>query len=337
MSTPDITSRAGIADPSRMGLMAQVSGALFLIGSLLVAVSLVFPSDTDPHNLVIAVSLAFPLCLGAGLLLAGRRLPPAAFHALPVLATAILTTYVYLSGDPASPFALLFVWVVGWVAAFFTPRAVVFHTILVGVAYAGVLLAQAGAAEVAARWLLTMGTLAFAAALIALLTQTVRTQTTRLQEAARTDVLTGLPNRRAWEEMLPGELNRAIREGGSLSVAILDLDCFKDFNDRLGHQAGDRLLRSTGAAWRGRVRSTDMLARYGGDEFALILPGCALPEARELVEELRGMVPGPKSCSAGVAEWDGSENAERFLARADDALYAAKRTGRDQLIPALVA
>ena len=152
----------------------------------------------------------------------------------------------------------------------------------------------------------------------------------RLKSVARTDDLTGLPNRRAWDEELPRELARADRDGGPLSVAMLDLDSFKHYNDERGHQAGDRLLKQTAAAWSGRIRVIDVLARYGGDEFVLALPGCALDDARTLVDDLRSATPGGLTFSAGVTSWDRSEDAEGLLGRADRALYSAKRAGGDR-------
>ena len=123
----------------------------------------------------------------------------------------------------------------------------------------------------------------------------------RLERVARTDDLTGLPNHRAWEEELPREVARAGREGNPLCVAILDLDCFKDYNDRHGHQAGDLLLKEIAASWQERLRATDMLARYGGEEFALALPGCLAAEAEALLERLREAMPHGETCSAGLA------------------------------------
>jgi diguanylate cyclase (GGDEF)-like protein len=156
----------------------------------------------------------------------------------------------------------------------------------------------------------------------------------RLEESARTDDLTGLPNRRAWDQHLPRELSRAIRDDRPICVAMLDLDRFKRFNDDRGHQAGDRLLKQVAAAWSEQLRASDMLARYGGEEFAVLLPGCTLDDARALLERLRHAMPEAETASAGVACWDGFESAEKLVGRADAALYAAKRAGRDCLVAA---
>jgi diguanylate cyclase (GGDEF)-like protein len=156
----------------------------------------------------------------------------------------------------------------------------------------------------------------------------------RLERAARTDDLTGLPNRRAWDEQLAREVARAKRLGSSLCVAMLDLDHFKDYNDRLGHQAGDRFLKETAADWQSHTRRSDFIARYGGEEFSIALVDCPLDEATEALELLRAMTPDGASSSAGVALWDGSESEAELVARADAALYEAKRGGRDRVVSA---
>ncbi|MBE2314852.1 diguanylate cyclase [Solirubrobacter sp. CPCC 204708] len=150
----------------------------------------------------------------------------------------------------------------------------------------------------------------------------------RLQSTARTDPLTGLPNRRVWDEDLDRELARARRHGGSLCLAMLDLDKFKTYNDTFGHQAGDELLEAAACAWRPELRTTDTLARYGGEEFAVLLPHSDIEGARGVVERLLAVVPFDQTASAGIALWDGTETAEELLARADAALYDAKHAGR---------
>jgi diguanylate cyclase (GGDEF)-like protein len=156
----------------------------------------------------------------------------------------------------------------------------------------------------------------------------------RLEEVARTDDLTGLFNRRGWEEQLPLELARSHRNGAPLCVAMVDLDFFKNYNDQSGHQAGDRLLKQSTAAWVRELRASDTLARYGGDEFSVALPGCTLENATDIVERLRAAMPSDQTVSAGVVCWNGRETAEELVGRADAALYEAKRMGRDRLVTA---
>ena len=156
----------------------------------------------------------------------------------------------------------------------------------------------------------------------------------RLEAVARTDDLTGLANRRAWDEHLPRELARAERDERPLCVAMIDLDRFKDYNDERGHQAGDRLLKQVAATWREMLRPSDLLARYGGEEFGLVLPHCPLDVGLEVVERLRSFTIGGQTCSAGVAAWDGEEAPDELVRRADAALYEAKKGGRDQAVAA---
>ena len=151
----------------------------------------------------------------------------------------------------------------------------------------------------------------------------------RLESIARTDDLTGLPNRRAWEEELPRELLRAGRGRRPLCVAMIDLDHFKAYNDEHGHQAGDRFLKQAAAAWGVELRATDFLARYGGEEFALALPNCPPEQAVEVAERMRAATPEGETCSVGIAHWDGHEDASSLIGRADTALYEAKHRGRN--------
>ena len=152
----------------------------------------------------------------------------------------------------------------------------------------------------------------------------------RLAFDARTDALTSMANLRAWEEELPSALRRAERLGHSLSVVLIDLDRFRDFNERHGHPAGDGALREIGMRWHGQIRDIDLLARIGGEEFGLLLPGCDAEAALETVNRLRADMPAGLTASAGIVAWAIPLTAEQFLAEADRALYRAKSDGRDR-------
>ena len=152
-----------------------------------------------------------------------------------------------------------------------------------------------------------------------------------LADQARLDELTALPNRRGWEERLPAELERSRRECAPCTVAMLDLDHFKLYNDTHGHRAGDELLRATARAWEDELRPSDFLARYGGEEFALVLPGCDPAGAERALKRIAARTPGGETCSIGVAVWDGVEDTDSLVERADRALYDAKGNGRNRI------
>jgi len=164
----------------------------------------------------------------------------------------------------------------------------------------------------------------------------------RFAELALTDPLTELPNRRRFEEILRVELERVVRYGGKCSLAMIDVDYFKRYNDSLGHLAGDIALKELAAIMRRQLRSSDVLARYGGEEFGLIMVNTSKDVAYQTIERLRQAVemypfrgahvlPGRRlTISAGVASApaDGSSY-EELVQMADGALYAAKQYGRN--------
>jgi diguanylate cyclase (GGDEF)-like protein len=153
----------------------------------------------------------------------------------------------------------------------------------------------------------------------------------RLAIDARTDALTGMANRRDWDARLPNALRSAERLGHPVSVVLLDIDFFKSYNDRFGHPAGDAALRDIGDRWRAGTRDIDLLARLGGEEFGLVLPGCTVDEAIIVVERLRADMPPGLTTSAGITEWASPHTADQIVAEADRALYRAKRDGRDRI------
>jgi diguanylate cyclase (GGDEF)-like protein/PAS domain S-box-containing protein len=157
------------------------------------------------------------------------------------------------------------------------------------------------------------------------------------EKLARSDALTGLPNRRALDDQLPREMARALRAGSDLCLAIIDIDHFKSYNDTHGHLAGDSVLRDCAAAWDQALRGEDTILRFGGEEFLVVLPDCGVPEGTEIIERLRAATPDGQTCSAGLAVWRPGENVDDLVARADTALYRAKEAGRDRLVAAGVA
>jgi diguanylate cyclase (GGDEF)-like protein len=155
-------------------------------------------------------------------------------------------------------------------------------------------------------------------------------QAVQLSALARNDGLTGLPNRRTWDHELSRACAHARDTGTPLTVGLIDLDQFKAYNDTHGHLLGDLVLKESAAAWRESLADRGVLARYGGEEFAVAVPG-PVEAAVVLLERMSRVVSGGQTCSVGLASWDGTEEPSAAMARADQALYHAKDTGRDRV------
>jgi len=153
----------------------------------------------------------------------------------------------------------------------------------------------------------------------------------RMAAQARTDPLTGAANRRSWDEQLDRELAHAGRTGEPLTVALIDMDRFKAYNDSHGHTAGDELLRDLVTALRAELRTGDIVARWGGEEFAIAMPACDLEHAHEIATRLLGVVPGGQTMSIGLTQAGPDDTPRSLVGRADRALYAAKGGGRNQV------
>ena len=157
-----------------------------------------------------------------------------------------------------------------------------------------------------------------------------------LRELSVTDELTGIANRRSMMRKLEEEVWRSDRTGHSFALLMLDLDHFKEVNDRHGHQKGDQVLRRCAAVLQQNVRRTDLLARYGGEEFCVLLPETSLGGARRAAEKVRQAVvdlpPPVPTVSVGVACWQARSSFEDMLRQADEALYKAKAAGRNRVV-----
>ncbi len=156
----------------------------------------------------------------------------------------------------------------------------------------------------------------------------------RYEELAGTDQLTGLPNRRSWDERLAVLIAAAQRSGDPLVVAVADVDRFKAYNDTHGHLEGDGLLREVAQAVKAELRTVDLVARWGGEEFAIALPNCGDADARTVLDRVRESMPRGQTISIGYCQWDPQELPETLMDRADSALYEAKRSGRNRVVSA---
>jgi diguanylate cyclase (GGDEF)-like protein len=158
-----------------------------------------------------------------------------------------------------------------------------------------------------------------------------------LHTESRTDPLTGLANRRSLVERIEMEMAHALRGDTPLTLAMIDLDHFKEFNDRHGHVVGDTVLRSVAAMMVSNTRDQDLVSRYGGEEFCLVLPETDILGGHHLLDLLRAggrdsTAALAVTLSAGLTSWDGIEDPISFIERADRALYQAKNSGRDRVV-----
>ena len=311
--------------------MARAATALYLAGATLVAATLFLPHDfsTDVPAMLVLVVLAYST--GAALWVLGPRLPDWSFQVLTAVGTLLISGAVHFGGQDFVAYSVLYVWVAIYSAYFFQPWQAVSQLILLAAASAAVLVSpQARNHEGLAPgviWLMVVGTSTVAAAFVNRLVERIRVH-------ARTDFLTGAANRWAWDM----ELQRTIEEAPSgvceagLVVALLDIDHFRIYNEEHGHRSGDRLLQELSSRWRKMVGPGDVLARHGGEEFALLIRDATPAAALALVDRLRQATPRGHTCSAGLAVWDGTEPADAVMARADEALFDAKRQGRNRTV-----
>jgi len=307
--------------------MARAGAVLFAAGGSLALLTLAVPHWHMAHETQAAIVAALALPTAALLYLFAEHVPEAAIHVLLVLAGVQLSVGVYFLGPGAATAAAgcYYTWISIFAFYFLPTRQALAHLAFMGACYA-VALWVVHASGGPGQWIVTMGTAAVGGLVVGTLVR-------RLREQAATDALTGLANRRSWEDTLERELARAWRQHLPVTVTVIDLDQFKALNDRSGHQAGDRVLKEVSAAWGDVIRDEDLLARPGGDEFGIVLPNCGQDKALEILHRLRTTTPD-LTFSAGVACWDGSEHADSLMQRADIALYRAKNRGGNSTVVA---
>ena len=302
--------------PARVALLALLhgSGGLFCIAATL------WPMHPDSPVGLAWLFGTVGLVIAGSLAAIGDRLPGAAQHALLAVFSLLVGVLAARSVTAEGIVGLGPVLIcTGLYAAHFLPLpAARGHALLAVVA------ATAGALAAAPDGFLLPWTIGVAAALV--LTEAHGRLNGQLRTQASTDPLTGVANRRAWEAEAARSLARATRTGEPLTVAILDLDGFKEVNDREGHVAGDRLLRQVAGQWRSRLRASDLLGRHGGDEFVLCLPGTDGPGALEVLARLDGDL--PIGWSVGTATARDGDSLGALLQRADAQLYQGKRLRR---------
>ncbi|HET9050728.1 MAG TPA: bifunctional diguanylate cyclase/phosphodiesterase [Candidatus Dormibacteraeota bacterium] len=186
-------------------------------------------------------------------------------------------------------------------------------------------------------WLLLLAGLVLPGLAIRRLVGELRARVAHLARLSRTDPLTGVANRLAWDEELPREASRAQRDRLATCIALIDVDRLGAFNDLRGHAEGDLLLRRVASSWHACVRGGDLVARLDGGRFGVLLRRCPIDQAVIIMERLRVCMPDAQTASVGVASWEGREGVAAALLRAENALVAAKRRGRDRICVAPAA
>ncbi|HEX7292671.1 MAG TPA: HD-GYP domain-containing protein [Conexibacter sp.] len=325
-----------------------VLASFYLAGATLVLVTLALPhaaAANEPGLLAIALNAYL---IGGLMLWQSRRVPQRALPFALAWGSVLVTGVAWCSAEHPSPLVFFYLWVFLYSAYFFDSRTGAAQLALVGVLYGVLLIAQPPEAGAGAWWIVGMATMTIAAIVIRVMRTHVELLIARLSDAARTDPLTRLPNRRGFRELLDLELERARRSGAPMSVLVGDLDHFKDVNDRAGHHVGDAVLQQVAALLREGVRQIDVPARIGGEEFAVILPGSDAQAAFGVAERLRCHLRDafadasvPITISFGIASHPAhAETAASLVRIADEALYAAKESGRNRSVihsPALHA
>jgi diguanylate cyclase (GGDEF)-like protein len=305
--------------PAPVWAMALIYG----IGGAMCLFAAAFPiSPTSPVTLATVVGCVL-LVASLALVRFGAGLPLAGLQVLAVAGT--LTNSVLVAncttayGGALNSFA--YIWIGIYAGQFFEQRAARFQCAVLVVA-SGVALELSGLPGMVTAWVLVAGSSVLASEALARLNGRLRTQLV-------TDPLTGLLNRAGFREAAERVLSLAGRNAVPVSVALIDLDEFKQVNDRRGHAAGDELLAELGEAWRRELRGSEVLSRLGGDEFALVLAGAGRDGAEDALRRLRAA--SPTGWSVGVVELQPGESLDRAMARADEELYRAKRDRRAAL------
>ncbi|MDA8062574.1 MAG: GGDEF domain-containing protein [Actinomycetota bacterium] len=276
-------------------------------------------ASTGALAIFLVVAGAVAALVAAVRVVIGERLPRWSLHVDVASGNLLVSVAVAASATKHVDLANLYLLVALFAVLYLPLRGALAHLATAGVAYAVVLGVGAHPAEPPiVAWLSVFGSAAVLSVIVVGLVSALRS-------TAREDPLTGLANRRMWDERFEEEMERSARSDTALSVLVADLDGFKAVNDAGGHEAGDRVLQDLARAWREVVRGAgDFLARLGGDEFGLLAPDLDEIGARSLAKRLADAIPPGISASIGVATWDRSEGASDLLRRADRAMYRNK-------------
>ena len=330
-------------------MAARAQAALFAAAGIVGALGVLLPHPARFNESGLLAIQCASLTAACVLLILGDRTPRWVATIGPFGATALTSLAIVFTGRSTSAYLLFYLWVALYAFYFLSGRQTAVLCLFAIVNYAGVIVGSrlvgftAGgldANEDVPSFVLMSGTFAVAGVFLVTLRERVGRLIDQLTDAASTDPLTGLLNRRGFQSVIDHELARSERGGRSFSLLMCDCDFFKHLNDRLGHHAGDDALQAIGSLLEDNKRRIDVAARVGGEEFALVLPETDQHEAFIVAERLRSRFrdefagqPVPLTLSLGVATYPShGTSADALLRAADEALYAAKALGRDRTV-----
>ena len=336
-----MTALAPSADPF---VMARLQAWLWTGGAALALLITAIPHPPEANVAAFYIVGAAAAATAALLRWRAGHISTLGLQVCAGLGTVMVTVCIFFSGErlgaSASDIEMLYLWIALYSAYFFSLRAAAVQIACIAIAYWLVLAVSSDPDLVGARFAQTIGTLGLVAVIVQTLRNRLAQVVDRLADAARTDPLTGLQNRRGFEETFSVEVERARRHDRVLTVMVGDLDHFKRVNDRLGHPAGDSALMRAGELLDSSHRRTDTVARTGGEEFAVVLPETSETEGYLMAEKLRTAIEDafrndtvPLTVSFGLASFPAhGTTSESLLAAADRALYAAKELGRNRTV-----
>ncbi len=343
-----LESDEGVGVPGRLGsgasfeirLMAKALAGLFAAGATLALLTVLLPHSERASELGLLIIVGDAYVVAGILFWRAARLPDWVLRVALAWGSTLITAVAFFSGESPSPLVFFYLWVFLYSSYFFTKRESAVQIAYVGVVYGALLVARPPSSGIPAWWIVGMGTLLVAAILIQAMRERVELLIAQLYDAARTDPLTKLSNRRGFRELLDLELERARRGQAPMTVLVGDIDHFKEVNDRSGHHVGDAALQRVARLLEHGKRQIDGAARVGGEEFALILPDTDGQGAFVIAERLRCDLREEFSTdtvaitiSLGVASYpQHGETAASLLRAADEALYAAKESGRNRTV-----
>ena len=318
------------------GALARSLGYAFIAGATVALLLTLGPNASHTNETGILSLVALAYTVGLICLRAQDRLPSWAVPAALALATVLVTYAVEFFSDPTRSIWSIFYVAVGLQAGYFLSRWwAAAQVALVAAAFGLVIHGHGAAIE---HWIGTVAVVALATWMIGTMRMRLRNLITRLADAARTDALTGLLNRRGLQEIAELELERARRGDRPVSIVVLDIDRFKDFNERHGHSDSDRALRTVADVLQSNKRRIDVAARTSGEEFALVAPDTDEHGAYVLADRLRREVREAfdetgLTVSLGIASYPKhGGTAEELFTGADRAVFAAKALGRDRSV-----